>query len=136
MDPNRRLHITQCISGRDSLPGLSTDTSPIIPTNNFNPRKAWQLVILTVKFIVRIRRMKATVSEPLSLNMASKSPYKVRMFRKVIDGAAFRVYGHWVKRAEGQNRALMFELRPKMEAKKREVNRIQEDNLVKLSCFR
>ena len=112
------------------MPGLSTD----IPTNNFNPRKAWQFVILTVKFIVRIRRMKATVSEPLSLNMASKSPYKVRMFRKVIDGAAFSVYGHWVKR--GQNRAAMFELRPKMEAKKREVNKVQEDNLVKLSCSR
>ena len=83
-------------------------------------------MLTTVQFVVRIRRLKAT-PEPLSLRTASVSPYKMRMFRKVIDGAAFRVYGHWVKRGEGQNRAAMFELSPKMEVKRREVNREQEE---------
>jgi len=138
VDPNTRLNINQCLnhdffhtnrSRRGSLAKLSTDTSPNIPTKTFNPRKAWRLVILTVKFLVRIRRLKAT-PEPLSLKTASKSPYKMRMFRKVIDGAAFRVYGHWVKRGEGQNRAAMFELSPKREVKKREGSLMQEENQV------
>ncbi|XP_061936989.1 phosphorylase b kinase gamma catalytic chain, skeletal muscle/heart isoform isoform X4 [Apis cerana] len=35
----------------------------------------------------------------------------------VIDGCAFRVYGHWVKKGEGQNRAALFENTPKTELK-------------------
>lgn len=34
---------------------------------------------------------------------------------KVIDACAFRVYGHWVKKGEGQNRAALFENTPKTE---------------------
>lgn len=34
---------------------------------------------------------------------------------KVIDGCAFRVYGHWVKKGEGQNRAALFENMPRTE---------------------
>lgn len=130
VDPNTRLNIQQCLtheflhmnrSRRGSLGKISCDPVPLIPTKTFNPRKAWRVLILTVKFVVRIRRLKAT-PEPLSLQTASVAPYKMRLFRKVIDGAAFRVYGHWVKRGEGQNRAAMFELSPKTEVKKREVN--------------
>jgi len=36
---------------------------------------------------------------------------------QVIDGCAFRVYGHWVKKGEGQNRAALFENTPKIELK-------------------
>ena len=36
----------------------------------------------------------------------------------MIDGAAFQVYSHWVKRGEGQNRAAMFEQLPKTDLKK------------------
>lgn len=32
---------------------------------------------------------------------------------QVIDACAFRVYGHWVKKQEGQNRAMLFENQPK-----------------------
>lgn len=35
--------------------------------------------------------------------------------RRLIDGAAFRIYGHWVKKNDGQNRAAMFEHTPKMD---------------------
>lgn len=34
---------------------------------------------------------------------------------QVIDACAFRVYGHWVKKGEGQNRAALFENQPKTE---------------------
>ena len=36
-----------------------------------------------------------------------------RNVRKLIDGAAFHIYGHWVKKNDGQNRAAMFEHSPK-----------------------
>lgn len=35
--------------------------------------------------------------------------------QQVIDGCAFRVYGHWVKKGEGQNRAALFENTPRTE---------------------
>jgi len=128
VEPTNRVNIRQCLtheffmtsrSRRGSMAKISLDTSP--PLKTFYPRKTWRILILRVQFLVRIRRLKAT-PEPLSLKTASESPYKMRMFRKVIDGAAFRVYGHWVKRGEGQNRAAMFELRPKNEVKRRDVS--------------
>lgn len=49
--------------------------------------------------------------------MATNAPYKVKVFRKLIDGCAFRIYGHWVqrKRDDIQNRGALFENRPKRE---------------------
>ena len=41
-------------------------------------------------------------------------------FRKVLDSAAFKVYGHWVKKIPCQNRAAMFELAPKRVPDKKE----------------
>lgn len=40
-------------------------------------------------------------------------PYNLRTVRCAIDNAAFRVYGHWVKKGDQQNRAAMFENEPK-----------------------
>jgi len=120
VDPNTRVNINQCLS-HEFLANISRRGS--LGASNkkkFNPRKAWRLVIIKVRFIVRISRLKG-IPEPLSLHTAALSPYKMKLFRKVIDGAAFRVYGHWVKRGEGQNRAAMFELRPKTELKKKEI---------------
>lgn len=120
VEPNLRLNINQCLTHEFFIASRSRRGSLATPSKTFKPRKVWRLVITAVKFIVRIRRLKAT-PEPLSLKTASVSPYKMRMFRKVIDGAAFRVYGHWVKKGEGQNRAAMFELSPKMEVKRRDL---------------
>ncbi|VVC96401.1 unnamed protein product [Leptidea sinapis] len=44
----------------------------------------------------------------------------------VIDGCAFRVYGHWVKKGEGQNRAALFENTPKTELKSLYVSNLME----------
>ena len=59
-----------------------------------------------------MRRLKAT-PQPISLRTVHLDPYRVRTLRKQIDGAAFRIYGHWVKKNDGQNRAAMFEHSPK-----------------------
>lgn len=56
----------------------------------------------------RIRQMHAQPA-PISVAQMSNNPYIVKMLRKAIDGGAFKIYGHWVKRSENQNRAALFE---------------------------
>ncbi|XP_034237588.1 phosphorylase b kinase gamma catalytic chain, skeletal muscle/heart isoform isoform X2 [Thrips palmi] len=82
----------------------------------FNARKKFQFVILVVRAAIRIKRLRFT-PEPLSIGVARVDPYRIKILRKVIDGCAFRVYGHWVKKGEGQNRAALFENTPKTELK-------------------
>lgn len=45
------------------------------------------------------------------------NPYAMKLFRKEIDKGAFRIYGHWVKKGENQNRAALFENDIKREIK-------------------
>ncbi|XP_019871795.1 phosphorylase b kinase gamma catalytic chain, skeletal muscle/heart isoform isoform X2 [Aethina tumida] len=82
----------------------------------FNPRTKFQWAILVVRAMIRIQRLKYT-PEPLSLDTARTDPYRLKLLRKIVDGCAFRVYGHWVKKGEGQNRAALFENAPKTELK-------------------
>jgi len=82
----------------------------------FNARQMFRFGILCVRSMVRIRRLKFT-PEPLSIYVARQGPYRMKAVRKVIDACAFRVYAHWVKKGEGQNRAALFENHPKVELK-------------------
>ncbi|KAF4528154.1 hypothetical protein B566_EDAN016798 [Ephemera danica] len=77
-------------------------------SKKFDARKTFQFGILCVRAMVRIRRLRYT-PEPLSMAVAQIDPYRIKSLRKVIDTCAFRVYGHWVKKGEGQNRAALFE---------------------------
>ncbi|XP_032594677.1 phosphorylase b kinase gamma catalytic chain, skeletal muscle/heart isoform isoform X3 [Drosophila grimshawi] len=82
--------------------------------SRFNARKKFQFAILVIRAVIRIRRLRYT-AEPLQIEEAIRDPYRVKVLRKVIDGCAFRVYGHWVKKGEGQNRAALFENTPRTE---------------------
>jgi len=82
----------------------------------FNARQMFRFGILCVQSMVRIRRLRFT-PEPLSIYVARQGPYSMKAVRKVIDACAFRVYAHWVKKGEGQNRAALFENHPKVELK-------------------
>ncbi|KAG4080341.1 hypothetical protein HA402_010833 [Bradysia odoriphaga] len=82
--------------------------------SQFNARKKFHYAILCVRAMVRIKRLRYTL-EPLKVEDAMYDPYRVKILRKVIDGCAFRVYGHWVKKGEGQNRAALFENTPRTE---------------------
>uniref|UniRef100_A0A0K8TL11 phosphorylase kinase n=1 Tax=Tabanus bromius TaxID=304241 RepID=A0A0K8TL11_TABBR len=82
--------------------------------SRFNARKKFQYAILCVRAMIRIKRLRFT-AEPLRVDEAIRDPYRVKILRKVIDGCAFRVYGHWVKKGEGQNRAALFENTPRTE---------------------
>ncbi|XP_043270270.1 phosphorylase b kinase gamma catalytic chain, skeletal muscle/heart isoform isoform X2 [Venturia canescens] len=87
-----------------------------LKAKSFDARKRFQLAIICVRAVVRIKRLHNT-PEPLSTLVAREDPYRIKVLRKVIDGCAFRVYGHWVKKGEGQNRAALFENTPKTELK-------------------
>lgn len=49
---------------------------------------------------------------PLTKNALLRDPYALRPVRRLIDNCAFRLYGHWVKRGEQQNRAALFQHQP------------------------
>lgn len=67
-----------------------------------------QVLIVSVLACIRIygRYRRA---RPLTREVLSRDPYSLRGVRKLIDGCAFRIYGHWVKKGEQQNRAALFQ---------------------------
>ncbi|XP_029408575.1 phosphorylase b kinase gamma catalytic chain, skeletal muscle/heart isoform isoform X5 [Bactrocera dorsalis] len=100
-----RLSISWCCGNENLL---------LRKQSRFNARKKFQFAILVIRAMIRIRRLRYT-AEPLRVEEAIRDPYRVKVLRKVIDGCAFRVYGHWVKKGEGQNRAALFENTPRTE---------------------
>lgn len=109
IDPKKRISAAQA---------LCHDFFKIVTTKGrvFNARKTFQFGILCVRAVIRLKRLKFT-PEPLSIEIAQTDPYRMKTLRKVIDGCAFRVYCHWVKKGEMQNRAALFENRPRTEMK-------------------
>uniref|UniRef100_A0A3Q2Y811 phosphorylase kinase n=1 Tax=Hippocampus comes TaxID=109280 RepID=A0A3Q2Y811_HIPCM len=71
-----------------------------------------QVICLTVLATMRIycsyRRVK-----PVTKEVIKSDPYAVKPIRKLIDACAFKIYGHWVKKGQAQNRAALFENTPK-----------------------
>jgi len=110
VDYHSRLTIEQCLEHhffryrRESL----VETTMEEVTVKFRPRFHFKRAILCVRFLVRLIRLRST-PQPISLRTAQLDPYRIKTVRKSIDGAAFRIYGHWVKKHDGQNRAAMFE---------------------------
>ncbi|XP_037289658.1 phosphorylase kinase gamma isoform X1 [Rhipicephalus microplus] len=118
VDPKKRLTAAQaldhCFFKAVKRASVFVTEDVAIQKRAFNARKTFQFGILCVRALVRIRRLRYT-PEPLSLNIARTNPYRIKTLRKVIDGCAFRVYCHWVKKGEMQNRAALFENHPKIE---------------------
>lgn len=103
-------------SSSSSLVGSAAPGTTHYQGRVFNARRMFRFGILCVQSMVRIRRLKFT-PEPLSIMVARRDPYRMKAVRKVIDACAFRVYAHWVKKGEGQNRAALFEHHAKIELK-------------------
>ncbi|XP_077533982.1 phosphorylase kinase gamma isoform X1 [Haemaphysalis longicornis] len=118
VDPRERITAAQALEHCffKAVKRASVFVAEEVPVQKraFNARKTFQFGILCVRALVRIRRLRYT-PEPLSLNIARTNPYRIKTLRKVIDGCAFRVYCHWVKKGEMQNRAALFENHPKVE---------------------
>ncbi|XP_015793171.1 phosphorylase b kinase gamma catalytic chain, liver/testis isoform [Tetranychus urticae] len=109
INPRLRLTASQALK-HDFFQHMQLRVGP------FDARKTFQLVMLVVRAMIRIKRLKHT-PEPMSIEIARFDPYRIKTLRKAIDGCAFRVYNHWVKRGEVQNRAALFENRPKQDLK-------------------
>ncbi|XP_032902274.1 phosphorylase b kinase gamma catalytic chain, skeletal muscle/heart isoform-like [Amblyraja radiata] len=71
-----------------------------------------ETIIWTVLASVRIYN-KYRRAKPPSKQVLIRDPYAFKGVRKIIDGCAFKVYGHWVKKGLQQNRAALFENSPK-----------------------
>ncbi|KAG9509893.1 Phosphorylase b kinase gamma catalytic chain, liver/testis isoform, partial [Fragariocoptes setiger] len=101
LDPDTRITAIDAASHRFFL-GVTSGTRPM-----FNPRHTLKVLLLVVKASVRVRRLRYT-PEPFLPDTLKMNPYHIKTLRKSIDGCAFRVYHHWVKRGELQNRAALF----------------------------
>lgn len=71
-----------------------------------------QVIALTVLASVRIYYQYHRV-KPVTREIVIHDPYALRPLRRLIDAYAFRIYGHWVKKGQQQNRAALFENTPK-----------------------
>lgn len=80
----------------------------------FNARKKFKYAILCVRAVIRLSRLRYG-PETITVELSKTDPYRHKALRQVIDACAFHVYGHWVKKGEGQNRAALFENVPKVE---------------------
>ncbi|KAK7882109.1 hypothetical protein WMY93_028283 [Mugilogobius chulae] len=78
----------------------------------FSPYRRFKVICMTVLATMRIycnyRRAK-----PVTKEVIKSDPYAVKPIRKLIDACAFKIYGHWVKKGQTQNRAALFENAPK-----------------------
>lgn len=109
VDPKQRISIEEALN-HEFFQSVKLQTS------KFNARRKFKLAILFVRAMVRIQRLRFT-PEPMSVDTARTDPYRIKLLRKIVDGCAFRVYGHWVKKGEGQNRAALFENTAKTDLK-------------------
>ncbi|XP_023220436.1 phosphorylase b kinase gamma catalytic chain, skeletal muscle/heart isoform-like [Centruroides sculpturatus] len=118
VDPKQRITATEA---------LQHDFFKIVTTQGrkFDAKKTFQFYALCIRAMVRLKRLKYC-PEPLSVDVASSDPYRIKTLRKVIDGCAFKVYCHWVKRGEVQNRAALFENHPKVEVKVSYLNSLKQ----------
>ena len=73
----------------------------------FNARQKLRATGFLVLSIVRLRLQ--VQQKPVTPELLCKAPYNSKVVRKMIDSCAFRIYGHWVKRGDHQNRAALFE---------------------------
>ncbi|XP_069954085.1 phosphorylase b kinase gamma catalytic chain, skeletal muscle/heart isoform isoform X2 [Cherax quadricarinatus] len=121
LDPARRITVQEALT-HDFFQILPSRSQIIVTTlreeqykgRPFNAKKMFQFGIMCVRAVIRIQRLRFT-PEPVSLAITRVDPYRIKALRKVIDNCAFRVYGHWVKKGEGQDRAALFQNCPKLD---------------------
>ncbi len=78
--------------------------------------------------ISRLKTLKNNQQSIKKLDLL-ENPYRFKIYRRLIDTAAFNIYGHWVKKGEHQNRAALFEMQAKCDLKSIHVSRIESYNL-------
>ena len=78
---------------------------------NLTPRQRFRVAVWTILAAGRVA-LSSHRLRPLTKNALLRDPYALRPVRRLIDNCAFRLYGHWVKKGEQQNRAALFQHQP------------------------
>jgi phosphorylase kinase gamma subunit len=95
-----------------------------MPERVFLARKTFRVYIKVIMTISRLKTLK-NKPQPIRVSELIENPYRFKPYRRVIDSAAFTIYGHWVKKGEQQNRAALFEIEPKNDLKKIHAARLE-----------
>ncbi|KAJ1184835.1 hypothetical protein NDU88_001632 [Pleurodeles waltl] len=106
VNPERRL------TAEEALAHPFFQQYDVEEVRQFSPYRKFKVVCLTVLASVRIYHYYRRV-KPLTKEIVLRDPYALKPIRKLIDACAFRIYGHWVKKGQQQNRAALFENTPK-----------------------
>ncbi|KAL3858220.1 hypothetical protein ACJMK2_012818 [Sinanodonta woodiana] len=107
LDPKKRLTATEALNH----PFFKRE---LAPEKQFYARRTFRAGIICVRFFYRLKFFFYN-PPPISKEVIQTNPYSVKPLRKLLDNCAFRMYGHWVKKAENQNRAALFEHAPREE---------------------
>ncbi|XP_069136542.1 phosphorylase b kinase gamma catalytic chain, skeletal muscle/heart isoform-like isoform X2 [Argopecten irradians] len=110
IDPAKRLTASEALQH----PFFKRDQ--VKPVVKFQAKKKFKAAVICVNFFYRMRFFKNN-PPPISGEVINKNPYSVKNVRKLIDGCAFKMYGHWVKKVDNQNRAALFEHAPRADWK-------------------
>ena len=76
VEPAGRVTVAQSLQHEFFQPSLSRRSSLVETQHQFRPGRAWRVAGLAVRAVVRITRLRTT-PEPVSLQAAATSPYKV-----------------------------------------------------------
>jgi phosphorylase kinase gamma subunit len=109
VDPKQRFTAEQALNS----PFFQRE---VIQKRVFFARKTFRVYIYTALVISRLKTLKNR-PQPIKVVDLIENPYRFKTYRKIIDTAAFTIYGHWVKKGEQQNRAALFEIEPKCDLK-------------------
>ena len=77
------------------------------------------LAVIAARRLTVIRQVSTQrTMQHIPILRLSTEPYSVRAFRHAIDAGAFRIYHHWVKKGDTQNRGALFEMEPRRDIKR------------------
>ncbi|OCT64538.1 hypothetical protein XELAEV_18045637mg [Xenopus laevis] len=104
--PEKRLTAEQALQHPFFQSHQRDQDTPVKRSQRF--RIAAWAALACVRILVRWRR-----ARPITSQLLMRDPYGIKGVRRLIDACAFRIYGHWVKKGERQNRAALFQNQPK-----------------------
>ncbi|XP_068749876.1 phosphorylase b kinase gamma catalytic chain, skeletal muscle/heart isoform-like isoform X1 [Montipora capricornis] len=83
----------------------------------FSARSKFKGSVIAIIAVLEFSKFAKNKILPITFESILREPYGVKPIRKMIDGCAFRIYGHWVKRNkdQNQNRGALFENKPHKE---------------------
>ncbi|GAV04402.1 hypothetical protein RvY_14685 [Ramazzottius varieornatus] len=106
VDPAKRITATEALALEFFQIGTQVEEA-------CNARHRLKRTLLMVRCAIRITKLNVTMRQTtIKLACIQRDPYRQRVLRKALDGGAFKIYGHWVKRSSEQvqqNRAVMFQ---------------------------